>query len=298
MLTLATVISALLFVLSSGLLFNERFRNNKWLMTVAGLLALVASYFLLEQIVDAVVSRRLQKEDPGTDLRQVLLPGTLTKFLSSDFARNILATTAAALAVAAAVYVWHRIGRTLPESPSTPWPAAKGEPWKEPRRNTIAMPAGVTHWYLARDGQQFGPISEAELAKFIELGHLQPTDLLWREGFPDWRPALVVFPPRSSAQPQPTDGSARWQTSNANPSSLDRRDNEGGHIGPGLLVGLLAVIAFGGYVGGEIGARIVGWFGFSDQWNMAQVFFVTWGAGLGLASWIVVFKSMAHFKKP
>ena len=29
-------------------------------------------------------------------------------------------------------------------------------------------------------GQQFGPISEAELAKFIELGHLQPTDLLWR----------------------------------------------------------------------------------------------------------------------
>jgi GYF domain 2 len=56
-------------------------------------------------------------------------------------------------------------------------------------------------WYLAREGQQFGPISEAELAKFIELGHLQPNDLLWREGFPDWRPAMVVFPPRTNTTP-------------------------------------------------------------------------------------------------
>lgn len=35
------------------------------------------------------------------------------------------------------------------------------------------------------------------MAKLVELGHLQPTDLLWREGFPDWRPAMVVFPPHS-----------------------------------------------------------------------------------------------------
>ena len=63
----------------------------------------------------------------------------------------------------------------------------------------MSAPASQTQWYLARDGQQFGPLSELELAKFIELGHLQPTDLLWREGFPDWRPALVVFPPRKPA---------------------------------------------------------------------------------------------------
>jgi hypothetical protein len=55
-------------------------------------------------------------------------------------------------------------------------------------------------WYLARGGQQFGPISEAEMAKLVELGHLQPTDLLWRDGFPDWRPAMLVFPPRAQAQ--------------------------------------------------------------------------------------------------
>lgn len=68
----------------------------------------------------------------------------------------------------------------------------------------MSAPITKVQWYLARDGQQYGPLSEPELAKFIELGHLQPTDLLWRDGFPDWRPAMVVFPPqRPAAAPRP-----------------------------------------------------------------------------------------------
>jgi hypothetical protein len=66
----------------------------------------------------------------------------------------------------------------------------------------MSAPASPAQWYLARDGQQFGPLSEAELAKFIDLGHLQPTDLLWRDGFPDWRPAAAVFPNRKAGEPQ------------------------------------------------------------------------------------------------
>jgi hypothetical protein len=66
----------------------------------------------------------------------------------------------------------------------------------------MSASASQVQWYLARDGQQYGPLSEPELARFIELGHLQPTDLLWRDGFPDWRPAMVVFPPQRPA-PQP-----------------------------------------------------------------------------------------------
>lgn len=54
-------------------------------------------------------------------------------------------------------------------------------------------------WYLARDGQQFGPLSDAELKKFVELGHLRATDLLWRQGFPDWRPASSIFPAQKAA---------------------------------------------------------------------------------------------------
>lgn len=49
-------------------------------------------------------------------------------------------------------------------------------------------------WYLARDGQQFGPLNDMELRKFIELGHMRPDDLLWRHGFADWRSASAVFP--------------------------------------------------------------------------------------------------------
>jgi hypothetical protein len=54
-----------------------------------------------------------------------------------------------------------------------------------------------TQWYLARDGQQYGPISDAELAKLDELGHLKPSDLLWRPGFTHWRPAAAVVAPRA-----------------------------------------------------------------------------------------------------
>jgi len=67
----------------------------------------------------------------------------------------------------------------------------------------MTAPPSQTQWYLARDGRQFGPLSDAELAKFIDLGHLQPTDLLWRDGFADWRPAMAVFPRKPAQQPAP-----------------------------------------------------------------------------------------------
>jgi GYF domain 2 len=60
-------------------------------------------------------------------------------------------------------------------------------------------------WYLAREGQQYGPLTNVEMQKLIELGHLRPTDLIWRQGFPDWRPAPVVFPVRPAPQAQPTE---------------------------------------------------------------------------------------------
>lgn len=57
----------------------------------------------------------------------------------------------------------------------------------------MSAPQSQTQWYLARDGKQYGPLTDPELAKFIELGHLLPSDLLWREGFAEWRPAPSVF---------------------------------------------------------------------------------------------------------
>ena len=66
-------------------------------------------------------------------------------------------------------------------------------------------------------------MSEPELAKFIELGHLQPTDLLWRDGFPDWRPAMVVFPQRSRAGPAAAARALRPRAGATQPSAAPPR---------------------------------------------------------------------------
>jgi GYF domain 2 len=62
------------------------------------------------------------------------------------------------------------------------------------------MTAQALHWYIARDGQQHGPISDAEMKKFVELGHLDPYDLLWRDGIPSWYPALGLLSRRAVVQ--------------------------------------------------------------------------------------------------
>ncbi|CAN1724129.1 DUF4339 domain-containing protein [Hyphomicrobium sp. 1Nfss2.1] len=61
-------------------------------------------------------------------------------------------------------------------------------------------------WYIAREGKQHGPLSDAEMRTFVAQGHLKPTDLIWRPGFADWRPAPAVFP---FQQPPPPAAPAR-----------------------------------------------------------------------------------------
>jgi hypothetical protein len=60
-------------------------------------------------------------------------------------------------------------------------------------------------WYIAREGKQHGPLSDVEMRTFVAQGHLKPTDLIWRPGFADWRPAPTVFPfqPPEPAPPPP-----------------------------------------------------------------------------------------------
>jgi GYF domain 2 len=58
-------------------------------------------------------------------------------------------------------------------------------------------------WHLARDGRQYGPLSESEMRAFVDLGHLRQSDLIWRGGFADWLPALDVFPPQQPAAEPP-----------------------------------------------------------------------------------------------
>jgi hypothetical protein len=122
----------------------------------------------------------------------------------------------------------------------------------------MSPPGSQAQWYLAREGQQFGPISEAELAKFIELGHLQPTDLLWREGFPDWRPAMVVFPPQDrtaprtgsvlgSAKPGPTPGRRQEYAGTSSGQENERARPRGGWRTVAVFVIVAALVGAGWY---------------------------------------------------
>jgi hypothetical protein len=47
-------------------------------------------------------------------------------------------------------------------------------------------------WYLARDGEVFGPVTDAQLAEAVAEGRVLPTDQLNVAGEPDWRIATGV----------------------------------------------------------------------------------------------------------
>lgn len=58
-------------------------------------------------------------------------------------------------------------------------------------------------WYIAREGEQHGPLSDAEMRLFVDNGHLRPNDLVWNPEMPDWQPATTIFPPKAKAAPPP-----------------------------------------------------------------------------------------------
>ena len=44
-------------------------------------------------------------------------------------------------------------------------------------------------WYYAQNNNKYGPINSAQLKSLVENGQLQKTDLVWKEGMDDWKPA-------------------------------------------------------------------------------------------------------------
>lgn len=41
-------------------------------------------------------------------------------------------------------------------------------------------------WYLLRQSTRYGPWTDAEFLSLAEEGRLDRTDMVWRDGFPDW----------------------------------------------------------------------------------------------------------------
>lgn len=63
-----------------------------------------------------------------------------------------------------------------------------------------------TEWYYSSNGQQMGPVSYEQLKQRAQSGSLLPSDLVWKEGLPDWVAAVKVeglLPPSDSAPKSP-----------------------------------------------------------------------------------------------
>ena len=61
-------------------------------------------------------------------------------------------------------------------------------------------------WYYARNKKQHGPVSSAGLKELAQSGELRPTDLIWKEGLPEWTPASSIknlFPDETDIAPTP-----------------------------------------------------------------------------------------------
>ncbi len=47
----------------------------------------------------------------------------------------------------------------------------------------------AAEYHYSRGGQSFGPVAAEQLKALADAGELQPTDLVWKEGMPEWLPA-------------------------------------------------------------------------------------------------------------
>jgi len=47
-------------------------------------------------------------------------------------------------------------------------------------------------WFYAQNNQQHGPVTAEALVSMLQQGHVQPADLVWREGMANWQPASTV----------------------------------------------------------------------------------------------------------
>ena len=59
------------------------------------------------------------------------------------------------------------------------------------------------NWYYALNGQQQGPVNEAELQRLLQAGTINLNTLVWREGLADWQPISSAMPNSSSGTPTP-----------------------------------------------------------------------------------------------
>lgn len=111
-------------------------------------------------------------------------------------------------------------------------------------------------WFYTLNGENFGPISEADLDARIAAGQLSPSVNVWREGMANWlpldqvRPAAksplrVNLPPVAAAPPQFTDSNSADEPAFTEPAFAQGRSRLESFSSWGMVVVLfIAMFAF------------------------------------------------------
>jgi hypothetical protein len=73
------------------------------------------------------------------------------------------------------------------------------------RPGPIPAPGNAAAWFYRANDQNRGPVAESQIRALVEAGMLRPTDLVWREGMPEWVEIQSVpgLCPRSLVKPPP-----------------------------------------------------------------------------------------------
>lgn len=58
-------------------------------------------------------------------------------------------------------------------------------------------------YFIARNGQQLGPLSSEQIAQMQATGQIAPQDMVWHEGMNGWQTAQIVFGPAAFPTPPP-----------------------------------------------------------------------------------------------
>lgn len=93
----------------------------------------------------------------------------------------------------------------------------------------------TTEWYLARDGQQFGPITIAEMRKLIEFGHLKDTDLVWRVGLAEWQPSSFAISELDELARRTAQQEAPAPSTSQQPGRSSRPEHQGQQPDPSTI---------------------------------------------------------------
>jgi hypothetical protein len=89
----------------------------------------------------------------------------------------------------------------------------------------------ATEWHYTKGGQKHGPVSSADLKALVKSGELQRTDMIWKEGMTDWKPAgslkgLFPLPATTVAEKAPPPmPNASTITSNVNEMTTEGQNS-------------------------------------------------------------------------